>query len=268
MPLKTLVFLLLFLILLSFPLKVFAARSLNISSNKGSLFGEEEMTINASASGFTNDETIYIKGAFFQDGTTNYFGKTQNGSNWIKNGETATSQKTIKIGEWDGNLISKSDFQDSGYKGEGEYMFKVGFYYLTSGGNLSSVNWSTNILSINLNEPEYTPTNTPLTPSSSSTNTPTPTKTPTSTPTPTKKPTNTPTPKKEVEVVLGAKTKNTPTPTPDNSKNEEERIAGTSSVNPTHVLFILIGGVFLVGCGILAWQKFGPLRPKRGFFDE
>lgn len=172
---------------------VFAARTLTISANKASLFGDEEMTLTASASGFTSGETIYVKGAFFQEGSTNYFGYTKNGDNWIKNGDSTLSQKSIQIDQWDGSVITKSDFADSGYKGEGGYKFKIGFYYLTSGGNLSSVNWSDNNLDINLNEPDPTPTNTPTpTPTPSPTNTPTPT--PTKIPTPIPSPAKTPIP--------------------------------------------------------------------------
>ena len=135
---------------------VFSARSLSITSNKSALFGNEEMVLTASMSGFTSGETIYLKGSFYQDGGTNYFGYTKHADNWIKNGESTASQKQIKIGEWDGNLTVKTDFTDSGYKGEGSYKIKLGFYYLTSGGNLSSVNWSANSLDINISEPDPT----------------------------------------------------------------------------------------------------------------
>ncbi len=182
---------------IAFPPHVLAARSIMITSDKTSLFGDEEMTITASVSGFTPGETIYIKGAFYQEGSTNYFGYTKNGDSWIKNGDTSTSQRSIVVDSWDGNLSVKSDFADSGYKGEGEYKVKVGFYYTTSGGNLSSVNWTSNNVTVSLNEPDPTPTSTP---------TPTPTPQPTATPTPTPAPTKTPTP--TPTKIL------TPTPTP------------------------------------------------------
>lgn len=157
-----------------------AARNLTITSDKSSLFGDEEMIVIASPSGFTDGEFIHIKGAFYQEGNTNYFGYTKSGDSWIKNSVTNTSQRQIKVGEWGGSLIVKSDFGDSGYKGEGDYKLKVGFYY----GSFSSVNWSSNTLSINISEPEPTPTPSP---------TPSPTPTPTSTPAPTPKPTIKPT---------------------------------------------------------------------------
>ena len=201
-----------FCLIALFPSHVLAARSMTIISDKTSLFGDEEMTITASASGFVPGEMIYIKGAFYQEGSTNYFGYTKNGNSWIKNGDTSSAQRSINIASWDGTLSMKSDFTDSGFKGEGEYKAKVGFYYTTSGGNLSSVNWSDNTVMIVLNEPDPTPTSTPTAtptpqPTATSTPTPIPTSTKTPTPTPTTKPTVTHTP-----TALSIPTK-TPTPT-------------------------------------------------------
>ncbi|SRR5260221_2100936 len=160
------------------PIQVFAARSITISANKSVLFGYDEMTITiASMSGFVNGETLYIKGAFYKDGSSpNYFGNTKNGNNWTKNGDTTTNQRQIAIGNWDQTIVVKGDFDDSGYinYGEGDYKFKVGFYYLTSGGNPSPVNWSTNSTDIAINNPDPTPTPTSPPP----TNTPVPTSTP------------------------------------------------------------------------------------------
>ncbi|HUD20215.1 MAG TPA: hypothetical protein VMR81_07265 [Patescibacteria group bacterium] len=173
-------FVLLYLLLVS---PVYASRTLSIMGDKTTLLGDEEFTITASASGFTEGETIYIKGAFYQSGSSNYFGYTKSGDEWVKNSAGNTSQRSIKIGEWDGSLVVKSDFTDSGYKGEGDYSLKVGFYY----GSATNVNWSSNALTVTINEPDPTPTNTPtptnrptptLTPSPTSTLTPTPTSTP------------------------------------------------------------------------------------------
>ncbi len=182
----------LFAILFS-PTSAFAARSITISGDKSSLFGDEELNIAASLSGFTNGETIYIKGAFFKDGATNYFGYTKSNDSWIKNSTTAISQRQVVIGSWEATAIVRSDFEDSGYSGKGDYKFKLGFYYLTSGGNLSSVNWSSNVLGMHIDQPSATPTNmptssqtsfsttksTPSTKTSSPSKIPAPTKTPT-----------------------------------------------------------------------------------------
>ncbi len=138
------------------------------------------MNITASISGFTDGETVYVKGAFFQAGSSNYFGYTKSGDIWIKNSAPNTSQRSVKIGEWDGTLSVKSDFSDSGYKGEGDYLVKLGFYT----GSATSVNWSANSLAIVLNEPDPTSSPTQL-PTASNTMTPVPTAKSTMSPTPT-----------------------------------------------------------------------------------
>lgn len=183
-----------------FRTSVFAARSITFTVDKTSLYGDENATITASASGFTNGETIYIKGAFYQEGSTNYFGYTQNGGNWIKNGDSTNSQRQVTIGSWDNKLVVKNDPSDSGFNGEGTYKFKVGFYYTTGGGSLSSVEWSNNIVDIYLNLPN--PTQTP-TPTPKPTATPTPTPTP-QVPTPTPTVVKTPTPTKSLTSTVTA----------------------------------------------------------------
>lgn len=237
------------------PTKVLGARDIVISSDKSSLFGEEYTTITASASGFTNGEVIYIKGAFHQDGSTNYFGYTKNGDNWIKNGESTSSQLSITVGNWDNKLIVKSDFSDSGFNGEGSYKLRVGFYYTTSGGNLSSVNWSSNSLDITLNQPDPTPTLT-LTPTPTSTNTPTPTIIITNTPTITKLISKTPTPtssktsptkKEEVLADATVDTNNSVGKPIDKNKTDNAK----PNINFLPIIFISIGIVFLILCVIV-----------------
>ena len=239
-----------------FPSHVLAARSMTITSDKTSLFGDEEMTITASASGFSPGETIYIKGAFYQEESTNYFGYTKNGDSWIKNGDTSTSQRSIVVDSWDGNLSVKSDFVDSGYKGEGEYKAKVGFYYMTSGGNLSSVNWTSNNVTVSLNEPDPTPTSTP-------TSTPTPQPTATPTPTPTPKPTATPTPTPPAKQDLAPQ--GTPTPTPTATEIPEETLEVTPMVlgetvesepswKPIVISMLLVATGLAILAGLYTWK--------------
>src|SRR3989304_6938280 len=129
--------LLIFLFFL-FPKATFATRSISITTDKSSLIGDEILTIIASPSGFATDEAILVKGAFYQGGTAtkNYFGYTQKGDSWVKNSETTTGQRKVKIGEWDGQLVVRGDFDDTGYKGKGDYQFKVGFYYTNTNGSL------------------------------------------------------------------------------------------------------------------------------------
>lgn len=270
---KTYVFLLLLLtVVFSFPQKAISA-TITTQSGQSEINASDEYVVNANLSISTGDGTIYyLRGVFYKTGTSNYCGLTWNGSEWFSGPYTTNDgwkkflTATISSSSWSGQLKAKIDTNDSSCNSSGAYNFKIQRFTGGGSGTFDSQNEQT----VQVNVPAPTPSNSPTpTMGSSSTNTPTPTKIPTSTLTPTKKPTNTPTPKKkEVEVVLGAKTKKSPTPSPDISKNEKEKIAGARSVNPTYVLFILIGIVILMGCGILAWQKFDPLHRKKGFFDE
>ncbi|MBP7832856.1 MAG: hypothetical protein KA035_03740 [Candidatus Levybacteria bacterium] len=245
------------------------ARDLTISANKNSLFGEEELVITASASGFGLDETIYIKGAFFEDGSSNYFGYTKNNTDWVKNSASSTSQRQVKLSEWDKSLVVKNDGFDTGYKGDKVYKFKVGFYYITSGGNISSVSWSTNVLDIALAYPTSTPTPQP-------TSTPAPTHTPV--------PVYTQAPSPTVRAVSfspkSSVTKTTPTKTTtkmevkgvqfENQDKMPTPIIATSDNSNGLVmppLALLLGvSIIITGCGILLFREWK--KQKEGGLDE
>lgn len=236
-----------------------ATRVVSITSDTSLLNGWEDMTVTASMSGFTNGETIYIKGAFYKDGTSDYFGQTDNNGNWIVNNDTTTSQKQIIPNNWDGTLKIRGDFNDSDYKGEGDYKLKVGFYYITSGGKLSDVNWSTNSIDVKITNPPPTATPTP-----SPTNTPVP-------PSPTSKPTSTPTPK----LTTVPTSKISPTLDPQAEGAEQTTASGLQidpspttevlgmstqkdQVQPMPYILIIAGVVLFVVCGILLflqWKK-------------
>lgn len=98
------------------------------------------------------DTIFYLKGAFKKDNSSNYFGKTLVGSDWVKNGNSYSSQYKIttdSTGKWEGNLEIQPDVLDSGYDGSGNYLFKVGRY--SSSG--SGPSWS-NETSINISSKE------------------------------------------------------------------------------------------------------------------
>lgn len=164
---RTLLTLTLFFLL--FPHTVFASRKLEIAADKATLAPDESLIISLNFNGFESGETVYIKGAFFREGSTNYFGLSQKGDSWIKNSATAVSQPSILVDSSPQILGVKNDPADTGFHGEGEYKIKVGYYYLTSGGNLSSINWSDNSLPIHMIAPAP-----PTTPSPTLSLTPTP----------------------------------------------------------------------------------------------
>ena len=235
------------------PRPAHAARSLAISADKNVLSGDEELTITTVISGFTSGETITVKGAFYQDGSTNYFGFTKSGDNWIKNGDPTASQRKVIIGDWDGKLTVKSDFGDSGFIGEGEYKFKVGFYYTTTGGNLSSVNWS-DFITIQINQPDPTPT--PI---------PTLTPTPKVSPTPTPKAANTPVSAKNSQnnssgsgEVLTQETSDNPNSFAldlSGDSQDEGKVESEKSSNKIGAIFLILGGLLLFGAiGFRFWK--------------
>lgn len=167
--------LLLFLFPVSF---VHAVRKITIQSDTTHLSGEQSAQVYASMSGMIDGEKLRIKGAFFSPGSTNYFGYTKSSDVWVKNGASTSDQREVEIGKWDGYAEVKSDFSDSGYSGEGDYLLKLGFYYYTQSGTLSSVQWSENSIPFVINAPDPSATPVP-------TLAPTVTRTPTYVPEPT-----------------------------------------------------------------------------------
>ena len=124
---------------------VYGARSIKIDSFKDSFHNDEEGETQVSLIGFDAGEEIHVKGAFAGDGSTNYFGFSYIGGEWIKNSAKSEDQPAVTVNNWDNKLKIKPDLADSGFHGTDDYNFKIGFYYLTTGGNLSSVNWSDSV---------------------------------------------------------------------------------------------------------------------------
>jgi hypothetical protein len=127
---------------------------------------DQSFSIQVNLSGDKPSSEIYLKGAFFKGGSTNYFGKTFVLGSWIKNSATYSSQQKITTdgsGNWSGSIQIMPDSEDSGFTGTGDYSFKMAKY--TSSG--SGPTWS-EVQSIHINyvatpEPAATtdPTSTP-----------------------------------------------------------------------------------------------------------
>lgn len=216
------------LVLFVQPLVIYA-KSMTFTLSTDLLEGEQELIVIASPSGFTPEEILYIKGAFFKEGSSNYFGYTKYGDTWIKNSIATKNQRKVIIGEWDGTLVVKSDYSDSGFTDNGSYKFKIGFYTLASDGDISSVRWSETVASIDLEKPLPTPTNVP-------TITPVPTLSPSKTPTliPTAVNTQIPIPSRTQSTTLPLKVSVT-------DKNNEKTVLGEyiqQYATPSSVSFI------------------------------
>jgi hypothetical protein len=144
------------------------ARDITFTTLSAQSTDEHVIKLEASASGFLANQELYIKGVFFKQGSSNYFGFTQNGEQWIKNSSSITAQRKVVVGQWDQLLILRPDFFDSGFSQSGMYVYKIGYYLVDPQGKLSAVNWSTTQQEIYLSKPETT-----LMPTKHSTPTPT-----------------------------------------------------------------------------------------------
>ena len=185
----------LFLFAFLFPKSVFSAISLSISGLEKK---DDYYIANVTVTGLSSSSGCFVQGMFTSTESSSYFGYTWSAKGeWLK--YDGSPEKEFVLDNFielkndePQNIIVKPDTQVSGYKGPGEYYFKVKRF--TSSGTSSS--HISNIISLNLSEPTptevpiQTPSSTPTpTPSPSPTNSPTPTPTPTKliTPTPTKK---------------------------------------------------------------------------------
>lgn len=80
---------------------------------------------------------FFIKGAFVKKGESNYFGFTKVSGSNVKNSSSYNNQKEITTdsnGQWIGDLEVQPDSGDTGFKGTGEYGFKVGRYTQSGSG--------------------------------------------------------------------------------------------------------------------------------------
>lgn len=140
------------------PTKAEVINEFSITKNIAELEDTKEIkiSINLKLSNSPN-KIFYLKAAFKKDTSSNYFGLTKNGDNWIKNGEDFSKQiliTTDETGSWQKEIIGKVDTEDSGYSGDGEYLLKVAKY--TQTGTLS---WSNELkIKIIRNNTEVTPT--------------------------------------------------------------------------------------------------------------
>lgn len=246
-----------FVVLLFFAVQIPAfAVSVSIISSPPTI-NQDPFTITASVSG-ASAGTNYLRIDIFKEGTSNYFGETYNGSSWY-GGSSYTQYLPITIQSgtpWSGDVMGKAGSPAiSDYDGQGSYKIRLRRYTESGGTNATEANGS--IVSISLSIP--TPTLTLLPPTS--TPKPTATNTPVPTATPIKSQSSNitlkPTPKvisKESAQVLGDKTDDlTPTPTQTVEVLGDSQSPSKSDSNFIPKIFISIGIVFLILCGIVVF---------------
>jgi hypothetical protein len=171
-------------------------------TNFPSVITVDPFTVTASISGAATG-TNYLRIDVYKDGMQSYLGETYNGSDWCSssNGKDYFPINVQSGKFWSGDVQARiGDIIGTSYDGQGSYKMRLRRY--TSSGSPGSEDPDNSAVSIVINIPTPTPTNTPTptstpvptsTPTSTVTSTPTRTPTPTHTPTPTKTPTATPT---------------------------------------------------------------------------
>jgi len=228
-----------------------------------SSISSDPFTIRATISG-AGAGTNYLRIDLYKEGSSNYFGETNNSVTWYNGSEGQQYYPaTIVSGvDWSGSIQGRiGSPSTTDYDGTGVYRLRVRRY--TASGNSASDN--DNSVAITIAFPTITPTpsNTP-TPQ----NTPTPTKTPT--PTPTGKaastPSTTPDPtatgilkKPSPTKVLGVSTKSAvmrfSSPTPVKKPGPTVAVRGIQTKFDFVPLFFIGGGILLLlSCAILTFR--------------
>lgn len=153
---------LLFLIIIFLPSKVFSALTINNISPTTINNLDDIVAISASASGLQNS-TQYFQILWTKENEiTDYFGMTRNNlEEWFVYKSTPTTTDLSSYfynfapvsGTWSGQLSTKIDINDSGFKGVGNYLIKMAKY-------ISGSPSYSNIVSIfvNIAAPTATPT--------------------------------------------------------------------------------------------------------------
>ena len=109
----------------------------------------------------------YVKGYFYTSGSRNTFGYTWNYSSWVKDSEQYDKQLIIltnSLGEWSGWSYLKTNSDDTGYNGSGEYNFRIRFRKINTSSNddgtvtiiinnASSIGWVSGYLFDSENQP-------------------------------------------------------------------------------------------------------------------
>jgi hypothetical protein len=129
----------------------------SVNSDKTSFYSSDIIHLTIQLGGLSSNSKFYLKPALVKSGSTNYFGLTKIGSNWVKNSQIYSEQLPFTSdasGNWSGLVEFKVDPDDSGFTSSGAYILKVGKY--SSSG--SGPTWSPDItVSITDNTPKASP---------------------------------------------------------------------------------------------------------------
>lgn len=240
--------------------------------NAPSTIDQNDFTLTASVSG-AQAGTNYLRVDLYKDGTTNYFGETNNGNSWVSGSDGTTYFPIITQANtpWVGIIEGRIGNPSAGeYDGTGNYRLRLRRY--TASGNSGSSDTLDSVpVTILFPTPTLPPTNTPI-----------PLHTPTPTPTP-KMPTATTIPK--TPQTSSSSQQDTDTATEGFVASEESNplfaVTITPQPSPTTdvlgisedkntfpwvpVLCISMGVLLFGACGILMYlhyKKYGTFFPN------
>lgn len=151
------------LFLLAFPAKVFAAFSIENIDPTVITSVDQEIKLFVTASNLTNS-TQYFQVAITKEGSSNYFGLTQNNSGgWHVYDSTPDNMSdllnfTPVDGAWNGEVNAKLDPNDSGFTGPGVYQVKLLKHISSSGSSSNSMP-----ITVNISQGTQVPTAQPVT---------------------------------------------------------------------------------------------------------
>lgn len=257
------------LLLFLHPQQVFAA--FNFSTSKQTISDIEELTveINLDLASTTANNTYYLRGAFYKEGTTKYFGATINKNGDFYNGPYSDCQNLYQItvdasGDWSGEIKVKADPTSAYFEGSGDYFFKVGRYTTSC-----NITWADSApIKIAITQtvfPSPSPSSNYSTPPTSIIPPKSPSPSPKNSPSPSPK-SPSPSPKKSPAAILGEKEENLPSSTPAQtpSPSPSPSPSPQTSLGKTKVAGILTGaGLVIIGAsiGFFLWYQ-RTIKPK------
>lgn len=221
--------------------------SFTISNTPTQINSDQSFTVSVNLSLTSKpNTTFYLKGAFKNADGSNYFGLTKVLNNWIKNGSSYSSQYQITTdpsGNWPGNLDIMVDVDDSGYTGNGDYIFKIGRYDTSGNGPT----WS-NEVTVHINNVESSQDSSSNTQSSSKT---TVSPSPSSSAVLSKSsPSISQSKPTKIASVAGVSKTATSSTSPTSSPSANIKVAQQKQFNP----FVLVGIIFIIaGIGSLGY---------------
>lgn len=137
---------------MAYPRAVSAAIDVRFSDPPTHITQAQPFALAVTVSGASSSSEYYLRGVFFKEGTTQYFGKTLNQQgNWHDQSTEHQGFYQV-IGNGSVTVQFQPDPDSTHYQGPGQYYFKIGRY--TAGG---SVTWSTQVANLEIVPPTPTP---------------------------------------------------------------------------------------------------------------